>query len=280
MRRFKILLANIVLIFFIFAFMTLDEKGGAPDLCAEKAATNLAPKKLGDYEDRIKQYQLRKEQLQDAVATYFEQAIQSGEIVGAGVSIVKGDSIVLAQGFGKRSFTGNEKIDGETIFRLGSLSKGFTGVLAADLKNEGKFDWNDKVTDYIPKFQLGDATHTEKVKLKHILSHTSGTPYHSFTNLVEAGLPMSTIAGRFSEVKPISEPGEMYSYQNAMFALSGLVFEKATGKDINVLLKDRFFKPLGMRTAITDYETLDKEKKRRPAPCEETKRLQELKAEP
>ncbi len=260
MRRFKILLGSIVLIFSIFAFMTLDEKVGTPNLSAEKAAANLAPKNLVDNENRIKQYQLRKEQLQNAVATYFERAIQSGEIVGAGVSIVKGDSIVLAQGFGKRSFTGNEEIDGETIFRLGSLSKGFTGVLAADLKNEGKLDWNDKVIDYIPKFQLGDATHTEKVKLKHILSHTSGTPYHSFTNLVEAGLPMSTIAGRFGEVKPISEPGEMYSYQNAMFALSGLVFEKTTGKDINALLKDRFFKPLGMRTAITDYEALDKKK--------------------
>jgi len=141
---------------------------------------------------------------------------------------------------------------------LGSLSKGFTGVLAANLKDEKKFDWNHKVSDYLTQFQLGDVTNSDKIKLSHILSHTSGTPYHSFTNLVEAGLPLEKIAGKFSEVKPISAPGEMYSYQNAMFALSGEVMQKVTGKHISTLLQDRFFAPLNMHSASTDYETLMK----------------------
>jgi len=128
--------------------------------------------------------------------------------------------------------------------------------LTADLKSEGKLNWQDKVSDYIPQFQLGDESNTDKVRLAHILSHTSGTAYHSFTNLVEAGLSMEKIAGRFDEVNPISEPGEMYSYQNAMFALSGEIVKKVTGNTISVALQNRFFEPLGMSTACTDYETL------------------------
>ena len=136
------------------------------------------------------------------------------------------------------------------------MSKGFAGVLAANLEAEGKFDFNDKVSDYVSGFQFGDQANTSKVKIAHILSHTSGTPYHSFTNLVEAGLSMEKIATRFNEVKPLNEPGVQYSYQHAMFAVTQVVMRKATGKEINTLLENRFFKPLGMNTVSMDHNSL------------------------
>ncbi len=255
MRRFKILAGTTFFILALFTMMALGVNRNESTADSEATVSTLAQKKTVD-PDQVRQHKALRQELEVAVAAYFEKAIASGDVVGAGVSIVKGDSILLSDGFGKRNINLSDKVDGETIFRLGSLSKGFAGVLAADLKDEGKLDWNDKVSDYLPQFQLGDQNNTNKVRLAHILSHTSGTPYHSFTNLVEAGLPLEKIAGRFNEVKPISEPGEMYSYQNAMFALCGEIMQKATGDDISTLLQNRFFKPLGMHTASTDYETL------------------------
>lgn len=203
-------------------------------------------------------YKLHQEELRDAVKAYFDKAIASGDIVGAGVSIVMQDSIVISDGFGKRNINLNDGVDGETIFRLGSLSKGFAGILAANLKQEGKLNWEDKVSDFIPEFQLGDRNNTEKITLANILSHTSGTPYHSYTNLVEAGLPLTTIAKRFKEVVPISKPGSTYSYQNAMFALCGEMMRKVTGQDIDEALSNKFFNPLGMCTTTMDYESLER----------------------
>jgi len=255
MRRFKFLAGTTILTIALLALMALGVTNNEPTLDSDAIVSALPLKKVVDPE-LVRQHKALQKELADNVAAYFKQAINSGDIVGAGVSIVKGDSILLSDGYGKRSVDGKDKVDGKTVFRLGSLSKGFTGVLAADLKAEGKLNWDDKVSDYLPQFQLGDQNNSDKVRLSHILSHTSGTPYHSFTNLVEAGLPMEKIAGRFSEVKPFSKPGEMYSYQNAMFALSGEVMKKATGKDITQLLQNRFFRPLGMKTAVTDYETL------------------------
>ena len=201
-------------------------------------------------------YKLHQQELKEALNTYFKKAIASGKIVGAGVSIVRGDSVVISDGFGKRNIHTKDGVDGETVFRLGSLSKGFTGVLAADLKCDGKLDWTDRVIDYIPDFQLGDCDNTEHVTLANILSHTSGAPYHSYTNLVEAGLPLTEIASRFKAVKPISKPGLMYSYQNAMFALSGVMIHQETGTDISTLLNTTFFKPLHMNHVSMDYKTL------------------------
>ena len=201
-------------------------------------------------------YERRQNELKAALKAYFEKAIAAGEAVGVGVSIVREDSIVISEGYGERNTDGHAQVDGQTVFRLGSLSKGFAGILAAELIGEGRMSYDDKVKDYIPDFQLGNQENTEKITLAHLLSHTSGAPYHSYTNLVEAGLPLPEIAGRFRAVAPVAAPGTQYSYQNALFALSGEMMRAVTGKAISQLLEDRFFRPLGMETADMDFESL------------------------
>lgn len=204
----------------------------------------------------IKLYNIRQKALNEALTSYFNKAIKSGDIVGAGVSIVSGDSVILSDGYGKRSFNGTDNVDGETLFRLGSISKGFTGVLAANLESEGKLHLDDKVADYLPNFHFGDNQNTQKIEIAHLLSHTTGTPYHSYTDLVEAGLDISSISEKFNKVNPISTPGSQYSYQNAMFSVSQEVMLKATGKNIQTLLNDKFFEPLGMNSVSMDHKTL------------------------
>ncbi|SDL23452.1 serine hydrolase domain-containing protein [Kriegella aquimaris] len=258
MQRLKILAGCTFLVLVLF-FLTLSatKPESTPPSKATFSAIDIAPTENSIDQKEIRRYKQQQQELQDELKTYFKKAIAAGDIVGAGVSIVRGDSIVISHGFGKRNTNMNDLVNGETVFRLGSLSKGFAGVLAANVKQEGKLSWTDKVIDYLPEFRLGDSRNTNQITLANILSHTSGTPYHSFTNLVEAGLPMTTIAERFKEVVPISKPGLMYSYQNAMFALCGEMMRKATGQKINTLLSNRFFKPLEMCNTTSDYETLN-----------------------
>jgi beta-lactamase class C len=255
MKRSKILRVSAIFTLTLFAlaigvYATATNSTSEDTFTADRSTKSLVDQQL------VQLYKWQQQELKLAVQAYFDKAIASGAIVGAGVSIVKGDSIVISDGFGKRNINVDAGVNGQTIFRLGSLSKGFAGILAANLENEGKIDWEDKVSDYIPDFQLGDPSNTEKITLANILSHTSGAPYHSYTNLVEAGLSLTDIAKRFKEVDPISDPGLTYSYQNALFALSGEMMYKATGQDITTSLEDRFFKPLEMCSTTMDYKTL------------------------
>lgn len=237
------------------ALIFFTANAGKPEaLEANKWSTNEINPKKPTKEDLI--YTLKKQKITEAVSAYFKNALDQNEIVGAGVSIVKGNSILFTGGFGKRKAETKKAIDAQTVFRLGSLSKGFAGVLAGMFVDEGLLKWDSKVKDYIDDFELGSAANTSKITLAKIMSHTSGTPYHSYTNLVEAGLDLKDIATRFKNIKPISKPGEMYSYQNAIFALSGTLMEKTSGKSINLSLKERIFQPLGMKNASTDYKTL------------------------
>ena len=235
MRRLKILVGTTIIILALFALTKSVDNPVSTSESKDVLSADKSKKTLADQRE-AQLYKLQQKELQVAVQAYFDKAIASGVIVGAGVSIVRGDSIVISDGFGKRNINVNDGVDGQTIFRLGSLSKGFAGVLAANLKDEGKLNWEDRVSDCIPEFQLGDRSNTAKITLANILSHTSGAPYHSYTNLVEAGLPLTDIAKRFKDVTPISNPGLMYSYQNALFALSGEMMYKATGQDISTSL--------------------------------------------
>jgi len=259
MQRFKILAGTTILILALLALTRSVNNAASISESKEAISTDKSKKSLVDQRE-AQLYKLQQQELKVAIRAYFDKAIASGVIVGAGVSIVRGDSIVISDGFGKRNINVNGGVDGQTIFRLGSLSKGFAGILAANLKDEGKLDWEDKVCDYIPGFQLGNTSNTDKITLANILSHTSGAPYHSYTNLVEAGLSLTDIAKRFKEVRPISNPGLMYSYQNALFALSGEMMYQATGQEITTSLENRFFKPLEMCSTTMDYETLAHEK--------------------
>ena len=136
------------------------------------------------------------------------------------------------------------------------MSKGFAGVLAAYLNCEGELDWSDRVSDYIPEFKFGDQNNTDQITLATILSHTSGAPYHSYTNLVEEGLSLTEIASRFQDVKPLDKPSHTYSYQNAMFALCGEMMYQETGQDIKTLLNTTFFEPLNMVHISMNYDDL------------------------
>tara|TARA_R110002050_G_scaffold25604_7_gene68214 strand:- start:24935 stop:26245 length:1311 start_codon:yes stop_codon:yes gene_type:complete len=247
---------GISLLILTLVTLFLNAFKSAPDLGPKVAVTSIEHLKdaLAAKENLL--FKKHQDELKVALQAYFYKAISAGDIVGAGVSIVKDDSILISDGYGKRNINRDEGVDGGTIFRLGSLSKGFAGVLAAELKDEGKLHWEDRVSDFIPEFKFGDKDNTNKITLANILSHTAGTPYHSYTNLVEAGLPLQDIAQRFKDITPISEPGSMYSYQNAMFALCGEMIQKATGQDISEVLTNTFFNPLGMCSTTMDYETL------------------------
>ncbi|WP_299432756.1 serine hydrolase domain-containing protein [uncultured Aquimarina sp.] len=198
----------------------------------------------------------QKELLVDAIESYFSKALKQHKIVGAGVGIVKCDSVIYLGGFGKRNASLNDTINEETIFRIGSVSKGFAGVLSGMYVEEGLLDWEAKVSDYVPSFQLASRKWTDSVTLSHILSHSSGLPYHSFTNLVEDGVDLNTIAGQFKSIRTIDKPGNIYSYQNAVFALSGEMIKKVAGKSYGEAIAERIFKPLKMTTASTDYNSL------------------------
>lgn len=191
----------------------------------------------------------------DDCAAQVQAQLKQFNIPGAALAITYKDQVFIRT-FGYRSLETKEPIDEHSVFRIASLSKSFAGVLTAKLVQEKRMHWNNYVADYIPEFKLADAAQTNRVQLKHLLSHTSGLPYHTYTNLVEANLPMSKIIPQLKSVKLVGKEGTVYSYQNAPFSIIGEVHQKATGQSYEDLLKEKIFNPIGMYDSSTDFQSI------------------------
>jgi beta-lactamase class C len=175
---------------------------------------------------------------------------------GAAIAIVSGDSIVYMKGFGVRENRRAETVDPHTVFRIASLSKGFAAVLTGLLVQDSLLHWNDKVVKYLPDLSLKDAINTKNLTIRHVLSHTTGLPSHTYDNLLDDNVPYDVIISKLREVPTSCRVGECYNYQNVVYSLIGKIIQSATGRDYAQLMKMRLLSPLGMKDASLDYATL------------------------
>lgn len=192
----------------------------------------------------------------DKFSADFEEGLANQRIPGGAVVIVKEGRVIFQQGFGVKESGKTEQVDEHTVFRLGSVSKGFASVLTGVLVDEGLVSWDKPVSGYLEDFKLNDSDQTDRVQIKHILSHTSGLPRHAYTNLVEDGLSLDRIIPRLEQVPLIAKEGEQLAYQNAAYSVIEKVMEAQTGTDFDSLLTQKIFAPLGMENSSANYDSL------------------------
>jgi CubicO group peptidase (beta-lactamase class C family) len=104
--------------------------------------------------------------------TFIRNASANENLPGLAVVIVKNNQILLMKGYGVKEFEGNDSVDANTVFRLGSVSKGFASVLTGILVNDKKLSWNDQVIKFVPDFSLKNPDYTKQLTIRHILSHS------------------------------------------------------------------------------------------------------------
>lgn len=182
--------------------------------------------------------------------------MQSSQTPGFAIAVVKDSTIVYMKGFGVRAAGTNALVDPNTVFRIASVSKCFASFLTGMLVSDSVIGWNDPVVKYLPTFRLNSPEQTRLLRIRHVLSHTTGLPYHTYTNLVEAGMKLPALLDKLKDVELFRDVGKEYSYQNVAYSLIGEVIHKATGKSYEEMMLERVFKPLHMQHASMDYTTL------------------------
>lgn len=175
---------------------------------------------------------------------------------GLAIAIVQDSTILMMKTYGVREAGTRDSIDENTVFRLASVSKCFAPLLTGLLVEDGVLDWNDRVVEHLPDFTLKSKQHTDSLRLTHVLSHTTGLPYHTYTTLVEDGMDLVSMLAELRNVNVIAAPGELYSYQNVAYSIIGEVIRSQTGKRYQRLMSERIFGPLGMDDASMSYDEI------------------------
>jgi beta-lactamase class C len=213
-----------------------------PDSLAVETAPAVVPPHL-EIEEIIHEY--------DSLIT---AEIKASGTVGAAVAVVYRNEVVFTKCFGVKKSRTKDSIDQHTIFRLASVSKPISGVLAGMLADEQIIGLEDKVVDYIPGLRLKNPKVTEEITIRNLLTHTTGLTAHAYDDLTEQKIPVSQIMNKLYLANTPAIPGQVYAYQNVMFSLLDTIVASKTGKSYCDVLKEKVFIPFGMNDASTGFE--------------------------
>ncbi len=181
------------------------------------------------------------------------QQLEQEGVPGAAWAIVK-DGVVAAIGtYGVKSSEADDAVTPGTLFRIASLSKGVTGVIAGQLVDAGLIDWSSPFCAYAPRQARHAVEGLETLELQHFLTHTTGLPRHTYSNLLNMGRPYSNILSLLPLVKPVHPPGSFHNYQNVLFNLGADMLRESTGQTFGALAEEWLFSPLGMYRASVGY---------------------------
>lgn len=143
----------------------------------------------------------------------------------------------------------------DTRFRIGSMYKMFTAVAVLQLVEEGRIDLDAPLARYLPDYPNADFA--RQVRIRHLLTHTGGTG-DIFTDAYAAQRDAIREHGDyvrlFGERAPEFAPGSREAYSNYGFVLLGAVIERVAGASYHDVLRERVFKPAGMRDTGAEPE--------------------------
>ncbi|MEI9918897.1 MAG: serine hydrolase domain-containing protein [Bacteroidota bacterium] len=184
---------------------------------------------------------------------FSEQIKEDGP--GVSVLIIKNDSVLFSKSYGSADLKTKDLITSKTLFNLGSISKTFVMNSILMLRDEGKLTLEDSLIKYFPEFKNKDIA--RKVKIKHLLTHTSGLPdIRPVSEQPEFYLTADDAQNWAPVMQADSlkfEPGSQYEYSNPAFNALALIIEKVTGDNWRHFVAERIFKPAGMTSStITD----------------------------
>jgi len=207
------------------------------------------------------QKEIQKERF-SRIGNVIEEEIEKGNLPGAVVLVGKQSDILYWQAFGNEvTEPFEETINRNTIFDLASLTKPIaTATSIMILRDRKVLDLDDYVGEYLPAFACNGK---EDVRLKHLLSHTSGLPAYTNANELKEqfGSPCpDEVIEKICKLEAVSKPGEEFRYSCLGYITLAKVVETVSGKSISDFSRENIFIRLGMKhTTYNPPDSWEKE---------------------
>jgi CubicO group peptidase (beta-lactamase class C family) len=176
-----------------------------------------------------------------------------GKLPSVAFGVVIDGELAYGKGFGYRDVASKMPADVDTVYRIASLTKGFTAIAILRLRDESKLSLEDPIAKYVPELaaQNYPTRDTGALTIREALTHSTGLPEdnrwgdrqlamtdQSMQALLRGGLSFSTAAN------------SRFEYSNLAFAILGRVVARVSGKSYRDYVTETILRPLGM-TATT-----------------------------
>jgi len=188
--------------------------------------------------------------------------VNEGHTPTLGVCVARRGVIVLHEAFGVLwPDPDSPRLERDALFPALSVTKAITATLAMQLVEDGVLGLNRPAKDYLPEIS-GEGT--EEILIHHLLTHTTGYPFHTDPPFVEhlvrnlqdgfEGPPLPAgqhpVVHRYLslcwDLPRVSAVGEIMVYANHNYELLAEIVRRLSGRGLEELARTRIFDPLGM----------------------------------
>ncbi|MEO1662533.1 MAG: serine hydrolase domain-containing protein [Pseudomonadota bacterium] len=176
-----------------------------------------------------------------AIDEMIEARMEAFKIPGAALALIENGEVVHARGFGTIG-DGTTPITADTKFQIGSISKPFTALAILHLVETGKLSLDDTLVSHVPTFQTRIAAQSDKITVRHLLSHRSGfSTVFGNRNQGPGAVPDTSVKDLLSVTRRTAlqfEPGAAYAYSNANYQWLGYLAERVTERPFSEIFAD------------------------------------------
>ncbi|RUO33713.1 serine hydrolase [Aliidiomarina soli] len=192
---------------------------------------------------------------------YIERGRVQWQVPGMAVAVVQNDEVIYAKGFGVLGLEQQQAVNPHSLFGVASTTKAMTAAALAILVDEGKLNWDDRVIDHLPYFQLSDPWVTHEVRIRDLLSHQVGVGRMTGNQLrYMPTASRETVIRQMRHLEPEAAFRSRYVYSNVMYSAAGEIVAAVSGMSWDDFIAQRLFAPLNMarsNTSITQFTADD-----------------------
>jgi CubicO group peptidase (beta-lactamase class C family)/D-alanyl-D-alanine dipeptidase len=185
-----------------------------------------------------------------ALEGFVQQEMTDKGIPAVSIALVDDQRIVWARGFGFANRADSLPASATTVYRVGSVSKLFTGIGIMQLAERGRLNLDAPVTTYLPDFTPHDPFGVP-VTLRELLAHRSGLPLEPPVGSYfdSSGASLEATVASLSSTALLYKPGSRTKYSSAGIATAGEVIEQTDGIPFEAYMQRSILDPAGMHSS-------------------------------
>ncbi|GAA3715345.1 hypothetical protein GCM10022224_096280 [Nonomuraea antimicrobica] len=134
----------------------------------------------------------------------------------------------------------------DALYQIGSITKVWTATLLMLQIERGRLTTDTPVAEVLPGFKVADPEVTERVTIRHLLSHTSGIDGDLFLDTGRGDDCVERYVAACADLVQNHPLGATHSYCNSGFVVAGRVLEVLSGKRWDDVLREEIVEPLGL----------------------------------
>jgi CubicO group peptidase (beta-lactamase class C family) len=160
------------------------------------------------------------------------------------------------RGFGVTDVDHPTPVTADTVFRVGSTTKTFTGTTIMRLVERHRIDLDRTVHSYLPDFRTADPAASNRVTVRQVLNHSAGWLGDFFLDTGAGDDAIAKYVAAMAQLPQLTPPGTTFAYNNAALALAGRLIETTTNNTYERAVHELVIRPLGLRHTAYSLDDL------------------------